>query len=76
MKSSPDFRSWPAWLSQANAKARSISSRSIGSASSALCSETTAKRSPSRARCSSLSSRVIASARGALLRSGASPTRR
>ena len=38
MKSSPDFRSWPAWLSQANAKARSISSRSIGSASSALCS--------------------------------------
>jgi hypothetical protein len=38
MKSSPDFRSCPAWLSQAKAKARSISWRSIGSAASDLCS--------------------------------------
>jgi hypothetical protein len=76
MKSSPDLRSWPAWLSQANANARSISSRSMGSASSALCSSTTANRSPSRARCSAVSSRVISSARGAVLCSGAAPTRR
>ncbi len=32
MKSSPERRSWPAWLSQANAKARSISCRSSDSA--------------------------------------------
>jgi hypothetical protein len=50
MKSSPDFRSWPAWLSQAKANARSISWRSIGSVASEACSSMTANRSPSRAR--------------------------
>jgi hypothetical protein len=75
MKSSPDLRSWPAWLSQAKAKARSISCRSMGSAVSDLCSSMTAKRSPSRARWSAVSSFVIASARGVRERPARSPTR-
>jgi hypothetical protein len=74
MKSSPDLRSCPAWLSQAKAKARSSALRSIGSEASALCSSTTANRLPSSARCSAESSLVIWSARGVGAFAGGSPT--
>ena len=52
MKSSPDLRRWSAWRSQANAKARSIVSRSIAGSPLAVCSPMTANRSPSSARSS------------------------
>ena len=54
MKSSPDLRRWSAWRSQAKAKARSTASRSIFSSPLALCSPTTANRSPSSARSSAV----------------------
>ena len=75
MKSSPDLRSWPSWLSQANANARSTSSRSIGSMSSEECSSITANRSPSSARSPSLSFFVIASGLAASCGPAGSPTR-
>src|SRR3954470_9079846 len=50
MKSSPDLRRWSAWRSQANRKARSTASLSIGCITWSACSSITAFRSPSRPR--------------------------
>ena len=53
MKSSPDWRRWSAWCSQANRNASRTALRSIGSATSSACSETIANRSASSS-CSSV----------------------
>jgi hypothetical protein len=58
MKSSPDFRRWSAWRAQANAKARSTASVSIGRRLSSLCSAMTARRSLSSAHSASVRSAV------------------
>ena len=52
MKSSPDWRRWSAWCSQANRNACSTCWRSTGAATSSACSETIANRSCSSS-CSS-----------------------